>query len=151
MLRLYLSLEKLRFEDRFEYIITQPQHIDTNDILIPSMLLQPFVENSIKHGFSHTNIKGLLKITFSIVSNNRNELTLVCVVDDNGIGRQQAAIINASKSFEHVSRGMELINDRVKTFNYINDQNITITTLDKIAPDTGTTVTITIPISPKIN
>ncbi len=151
MLRLYLSLEKLRFEDRFDYIITQPKHIDTNDILIPSMLLQPFVENSIKHGFSHTNIKGLLKITFSIVSNNHNELTLVCVVDDNGIGRQQAAVINAARNPEHVSRGMELINDRVRTFNYINDQNITITTFDKIAPDTGTSVIITIPISPKIN
>jgi LytS/YehU family sensor histidine kinase len=80
-IQLYLSLEKMRFQEKFEYELDFSSSIDTEGIEIPSMILQPFVENAIIHGFGKNEIKGNLIIQLSF-----NEKSISCVIDDDGIG-----------------------------------------------------------------
>ncbi|WP_240755211.1 histidine kinase [Pedobacter sp. SYP-B3415] len=77
----YLRLQQLRYTDAFDYQITVDERLNLSETLIPPMLIQPFVENSIEHGFRNINYKGLVKISFK-----RREDTLVIEIDDNGSG-----------------------------------------------------------------
>lgn len=144
LLHLYLSLEKLRFDNKFDFEITIDPGLNKNEIMIPSMLLQPFAENAIKHGLANKPQDGFLKIT--IISCGSNNAALKCIIDDNGIGRKKAAEFNTHK--KHISRGIEMIQDRIKTYNFINEDNIDLNITDKQPPEEGTTVEITIPIPP---
>jgi len=63
-LKLYLNLEKLRFQESFSYEIITGNDIDSNTLMIPNMILQPFVENALWHGIINSGIKGLLTISF---------------------------------------------------------------------------------------
>lgn len=124
ILRLYTDLEMLRFEERFDVKIRVDENLDMHKLDIPSMLLQPFVENAIIHGLIYRKEKGHLSITFSKQSNG-----FMCSVDDNGIGRELSRKL---KSPKHHARGMELINDRIKTFNDLyGAQLCTISITDK--------------------
>lgn len=124
ILRLYTDLEMLRFEERFDVKINVDENLDIYKLDIPSMLLQPFVENAIIHGLIYRKEKGHLTITFSKQPNG-----FMCSVDDNGIGREQSRKL---KSPKHHARGMELIHDRIKTFNELyGAQLCTITITDK--------------------
>ncbi|MBK9731319.1 MAG: histidine kinase [Chitinophagaceae bacterium] len=64
LLKTYLELESLRFNNSFDWEIFTDQQLEINEVMIPSMLLQPVVENSIKHGFKNLERKGMLKISF---------------------------------------------------------------------------------------
>lgn len=146
LLELYMSLEHLRFEGTFEYKIKADDSIATENIKIPSMLIQPFVENAIKHGLSGRKKGGMLLLNFEPVLSQPN--TIRCTVDDNGIGRQKAL---AHKPATHVSRGTELIEDRIKTYNFIEDRQIKIRVIDKSYPEEGTIVEIILPTYPLYN
>jgi ligand-binding sensor domain-containing protein len=144
MLSLYISLEKLRFEDKFDYQIIVDEKLSADDIQIPSMLLQPFVENAINHGLMHKLTKGNLTISFSQTNNN----ALLCVIDDDGIGRQKAGQLRRARQPSHISRGGDIVQDRVKTFLESGDIAITINIIDKFDVDStpcGTTVEVKIP------
>ncbi len=144
LIELYLSLEKIRFEDKFDYEIII-ENIENKNYRIPSLLIQPFLENAIKHGLVHRNSKGQLKLT--IKNCTISESNLKVLIDDNGIGRKQSQAINATYRKDHISRGMQMINDRVKTYNFIEERKIEIRIIDKVYPEQGTLVEITVPVS----
>lgn len=148
LIELYLSLEKLRFEDKFEYEINFDRKILNRNKLIPSLLIQPFLENAIKHGLVHRTTKGKLKIVIEEGGNNINRISIL--IDDNGIGRKKSAIINSKVRKKHKSRGMEIIRDRIKTFNFIEDNEITIDIIDKELPAQGTIIHMSLPVSTQV-
>lgn len=143
ILKLYLSLEKLRFNDSFDYEI-ETEDPGVQNLLMPSMLVQPFAENAVLHGLMHKKGKGLLKIRFSRRTDDGTYLQ--CIIDDNGVGRERSAAINAKRS-GHVSRGMKLIEERIRTYNFIEEQRIQIRITDRHFPLEGTLVEIMIPVN----
>jgi len=83
MLNLYIELTKIRYKNIFHYEIVVDPQINASDTAIPTLLLQPIVENAIIHGLAPKTESGFLKITF-----NKSESNLICIVEDNGIGRK---------------------------------------------------------------
>jgi sensor histidine kinase YesM len=136
-------MEKLRFENEFEYQINKDSDIDYFETMIPPMLIQPFVENAIWHGLLPLKGPGLLTISFS----DHNDL-IHCRIEDNGIGREKAAQLKGKKE-PHVSRGIQNIQERIDLLNKINKKKIYLTITDLRHPDgtpSGTLVELTLPI-----
>jgi len=138
LIKLYVGMEQLCYEDKFDFELKIDPVVFREDFEIPTMLIQPFVENAINHGLLPQKEKGLLSIIFSFDSG-----ILFCRIHDDGIGRKKAMKIRQEKHRDHKSRGMEITNDRVQVLNYIEESNIdiNITDIDK-ADQTGTIVTI---------
>lgn len=109
-LSLYLKLEKMRFTDKFDYTIDIDKSIVSEQIKIPAMLLQPFVENSIWHGILPKNEKGNIAIRVSMIN---NELIKFEIIDD-GIGIEESMKNKQQKSSDHVSKGMNITKNRLK-------------------------------------
>ncbi len=103
----YLGLEKLRFQDDFDFEII----VETNSksVLIPSLIIQPFAENAIKHGLLHKEGPKKLKISFKHKGN-----TIVCIVEDNGIGIEEAQKIKYRQSNSHKSFSTDAIKKRLQ-------------------------------------
>lgn len=113
-LELYLDLEKLRFQERFSYEIITGNDIDSNAVMIPNMILQPFVENALWHGIINSGIKGLLTISFSFENVEIDSeicKSLVIKVTDNGIGIIEA---RKHKKADHISKGIQIIEERLR-------------------------------------
>ncbi|MCL5028106.1 MAG: histidine kinase [Bacteroidetes bacterium] len=113
-LKLYLDLEKLRFQDRFSYEIIYGKEVDADSIFIPNMIIQPFVENTIWHGIINQSIKGLITISFSFEEVDIDSTickSLVIKITDNGIGINKAKMY---KKEDHVSKGIQIIEERLK-------------------------------------
>lgn len=128
LLTLYISLEKLRFEEKFEYEIIVSPDLQPDAIKIPSMLLQPFVENAINHGLIHRVEKGKLKVIFNKIA-GKNQLE--CIIDDNGVGRSKSSQINRLNKNTHVSQGTKIVEERVDTFMVMDDLAIDVHIIDK--------------------
>ncbi|MBS1780815.1 MAG: histidine kinase [Bacteroidetes bacterium] len=143
---LYISLERLRFEDKFDYSVTIDHKINVNGIRIPSMLIQPFIENAIKHGLIYKQTKGILKLSFFI---SDDQEYILCEIDDNGIGREKSKQLhNKNEKYNaHASRGMQLIRERVDAYNFIEKRKIGIEVIDKHYPEEGTLIKLKIPVS----
>jgi ligand-binding sensor domain-containing protein/putative methionine-R-sulfoxide reductase with GAF domain len=109
VLTLYLELEQLRFENGFTYKIEVNKNVDTDEIKIPPMIVQPFVENAIWHGLMPKQDNRNLVICFEMSGDE----ILVCTVTDNGIGRKAAARLKNGNQSEHKSRGLSLVYDRL--------------------------------------
>lgn len=111
VLELYLQLEHMRFEGSFEYQVEADEDLEAEEILIPSMLLQPFVENALWHGLMHKEGERSLTIAFECLPGD----LFRCTIDDNGIGRKKAAELKAARSSgkSHISRGMQITADRI--------------------------------------
>ncbi|MCB9044761.1 MAG: histidine kinase [Chitinophagales bacterium] len=135
----YLQLQQTRFEEKFDYTITVDKTIKPDIVKLPSLLLQPIVENALNHGIFHKDQKGLLNISFTI-----DKKILICVVDDNGIGRTRSKEIRSERIKKADSYGTILIKDLIDTFNKYEKIRIGIEYVDKTEPDTGTTVIIKI-------
>ncbi|MBI3233536.1 MAG: histidine kinase, partial [Bacteroidetes bacterium] len=112
-LKLYLELESIRFEDSFTYHLHIGKNILGEDKKIPPMIIQPYIENALKHGLLHKKNNRELRVSFEL----QNEQTLLCVVEDNGIGREASFEINqkrikkfSSFSTGATSRRLELLN-----------------------------------------
>jgi len=90
-------------------------------IEIPSMLLQPFVENAINHGLIHLKTGGKLLLEFS-----DKEGQLFCVIEDNGIGRKKAMEIKETSVKSYKSRGLQLMEERQRVWNIIGNTNVAI-------------------------
>ncbi|ESU29561.1 hypothetical protein FLJC2902T_00260 [Flavobacterium limnosediminis JC2902] len=144
-LRLYLDIEKARFEDDFNYEIIVGDNVDSESIKIPSMLLQPYIENAVKHGLLHKHGEKLLHIIFE----KTNDILKISI-DDNGIGRKKSAELNAVKNKNHKSFATKAIQSRVELLNQYTQKNISIDYIDKVNQENqpeGTTVIFTIPIT----
>lgn len=138
-LKNYLELQLTRFEDKFDYIFDVAAEINPNSTKIPSLLLQPLVENALNHGIFHLSEKSTLKISFTIQGDY-----LICKVDDNGIGRKKSKEIRSEIIRKADSYGSILIEELVNTFNKYEKITISIEYIDKVAPETGTTAVVTI-------
>jgi len=118
-IELYLSLEAMRFKDRFDY------KIETNDIdlelyKIPAMILQPFIENSIIHGIlPQEDVKGLIEINVQ-----RKENVLEILIRDNGIGVNQSMSRKSMDTGDHRSQGMEITSKRIELMQQFSDNTM---------------------------
>ncbi len=141
----YLELEKMRFEDDFVYTISVSDAVDADYIQLPPMLIQPYVENSIKHGLLHKKGTKNVSIYFDI---NAEETILYCIIEDNGIGRTASAEINKNRSAMHQSFSTSATEKRLKLLN-AHTQDTTVVFEDKYdSANTplGTKVHVTIAI-----
>lgn len=144
-LDLYLQLEALRFEEHFSYAITKDENINDTYINMPAMIIQPYVENAIKHGLLHQQGEKKLAIHFSLL----NEHTLCCTVTDNGIGRKRSNEINEMRQKKYASFATGATQKRLELLNYRKKELISVTyndMQDAAGQATGTTVTINIPV-----
>lgn len=139
----YLDLEKLRFEEKLNYEINVSESICSSDTYIPTMLIQPFVENSIKHGILHKKNKGNIFIDFTI---NETKNKIICCIKDDGIGRERSLKINKKKP--HQSFAFNATYKRLKLLNHNKKEKIAfeIHDLHPNLEDKGTLVRIEIPI-----
>jgi tetratricopeptide (TPR) repeat protein len=104
----YLELEKLRFNQNFDYKITKNDDID-DDMALPSLLLQPFVENAILHGVVPLKHDGLINVDFSTIDTN-----LICMISDNGIGIEKSRALKKDKVTAHKSMALEITKKRLE-------------------------------------
>jgi sensor histidine kinase YesM len=125
-LRLYLRLENLRFNEDLDYSINIDPTLNKDGTFIPVMLLQPYVENSIKHGLLHKKGTKRLNIEFIKTPNNH----LKCTITDNGIGRKASGKINSSKSIGHKSFATGANDHRVDLINQNRDKRIQVDIID---------------------
>jgi len=121
LLRLYVDLEHLRFEDKFSYSINIDEQLSDIVLEVPSMLLQPFVENAINHGLVYKEEKGTLHIDIYLEGDQ-----LYCIVEDDGIGRERAKQIKSESTLSYKSRGMQLIDERLRMLHIIGSDKIDI-------------------------
>lgn len=145
LLELYMKIESRRFGTPFTYTINVGDNVDTYSMEIPSMLLQPFVENAIKHGLFHKKEGGHINIAFLRVNGS-----LKCVVEDNGVGRAKTAELNTQQGRGHKSRGLQIVNERLAIIRAANPGNydVKISDLfDRQQNPSGTRVEITLPLS----
>lgn len=145
-LGLYLSLESMRFKDRFNYKI-RAEGVDTNSILIPAMILQPFVENSIIHGI----LPNLEKKGFITLEVREENGYLLMVVEDNGIGVNHSMTKKVDMDGDHRSKGMEITSKRIELIQKISNDDISLVGPYEIYNDDrsikGTHVLLKIPLN----
>lgn len=142
MLGLYIALTQIRYKNKFEYSISVDPKLNLNDISIPTLLLQPIVENAIIHGLAPKNEPGG-KLTVSFKINND---MLECAVQDNGIGRKASAKMQTHR--DHESKALEITRERIKLFDQQNGlSGIEIIDLETNHKPNGTLVIVTIPIT----
>jgi LytS/YehU family sensor histidine kinase len=150
MLRLYLSLEMLRFRRSFTYCIDVEETIDPEEVQVPSLLIQPYVENALWHGLRMKEGEKKVEIRFFL---RADELHID--VEDNGIGRKKAALIKSQKlgAEQFEARGTALSQQRIDILNrqYATKAEVSIIDLadDNLNPS-GTRVVIKIPTNTKI-
>ncbi|MBX2906866.1 MAG: histidine kinase [Taibaiella sp.] len=121
MLQLYLELEQLRFGGDFKFTIDCAPGIDKNGVEIPSMLIQPFVENALKHGLLHRRGEKRLRIAFS-----RSGTGILCTIADNGVGRARAAEIKARSAASHKSFATQATLKRLELINAGRSEKVTL-------------------------
>jgi len=111
VLKLYLELELMRFEKSFQYTIEADEKLETDEILMPSMILQPYVENALWHGLMHKEGERYLLIRFEKISDE----VFRCTINDNGIGRKKSFELKEqqSKTKHHESKGLKISKDRL--------------------------------------
>jgi ligand-binding sensor domain-containing protein len=145
-LTLYLELEALRFGDRMKYSFEIDDEVDTEYLQIPSMLIQPYIENSIWHGIMHKEGAGEIKIKLSMKDN-----TLCCVVEDNGVGRAKAMEIKKKKPVSlHKSVGMTNTRERLEIINQVSKNDLSVVVTDLYSENNeprGTRVELRVPVN----
>ncbi len=129
----YMELQKLRSENKFIYNFELDDNTEPNELLIPGMILQPFIENSIEHGFKNLTYEGQINIEFKLLNKN-----LIILISDNGQG-----VKDNEKHKNYPSRAMQIIRDRLYLLNKTHKTNATfvVTNLEK-----GTKIEITLPV-----
>jgi len=123
MLRIYLDMERLRFKNSFDYVISFINEIDAENVSVPPLILQPFCENAILHGLMHKEGQRHLAIELSMEDN-----ILQCVIADDGIGREEAAALKNPLQERGKSMGLQITTQRLALLN----QNKNIQTFYKI-------------------
>ncbi|RYF97477.1 MAG: histidine kinase, partial [Chitinophagaceae bacterium] len=144
-LKLYIEMEALRFDQKFEYVINVSPAVQADSIEIPPLIIQPYVENAIWHGLLHKNVSGRLTINVSMV----NETMLQCVIEDNGIGRTLARELRSKSATTRKSLGMKLTEDRISLVSRHTTLTASVNIEDMFESDgqaAGTKVILRIPV-----
>ena len=142
-LRLYLELESLRFDNKFEYKISIDGNVDTTMLKVPPLIIQPYAENAIWHGLMHKKERGHLEIELYT-----EKETLFCKITDDGVGRERAAALRSKSASINKSLGMRITADRIAILQQKNQGNY-IKITDLVLPDGsagGTEVIIKMPV-----
>lgn len=136
----YLTTQKLRFEDRFNFELIIDEDLIQKRALIPPMITQPFVENSIEHGQLHAISDGIIRIHM-----HERDGMLEIMVSDNGVGREKSAKIK--KKSNHKSMALNITRERIQILNkkYKGKGNLEISDLDEMTKS-GTKVMICLPL-----
>ncbi|RUT69707.1 regulator of cell autolysis [Flavobacterium cupreum] len=144
-LKKYLDLEHLRFQDKFDFEITVDEKLDAESVLVPNMIIQPHLENSIWHGLRYLDTKGLLQLKFQFA-----DAKVVVVIEDNGIGLTKSRELKTSNQKVHESRGLNNTKERIGLLNELYKKNISFVIKEKELPESGTIVEIVFPLIDKI-
>lgn len=144
-MRLYMNIENIRFSNEIDFVVNIDEDINTSGIKVPSMILQPFLENALWHGLSSKKDEDK-KITLNVYQTDADFVTIS--IEDNGIGRTQSLKINNDKLLKRKSVGISLTKARLANFSkgYLRDYKITIKDLyDKNRNAVGTKIIVEIP------
>ncbi len=141
-LLLYVKLEQMRFSEKFQFTFFQKSGAMLDTVMVPPLILQPYVENAIWHGLLHLDTKGILKIEVREKENG----CLVVIIEDNGIGRKRAEELKSKSLRNYKSMGMGITKSRIELHNQINAKGITVNVMDVFddRESTGTRVEITV-------
>lgn len=142
-IRLYLELEKARYEEGFSYELSFDRIEDLSTTYVPSLMLQPFVENAVKHGLLHKQGDKKVSIRFE-----KQPDGLQVTIDDNGIGRAQSMEINRRRHNKPFSFATVALNERMELFNRLYKEKIRCRIVDKFDSrqvPSGTRVELFIP------
>ena len=139
ILEKYLGMQKLRFQDRFNFEIVTEDILLEEHANIPPMITQPFIENAIEHGQLHTIKDGFIHVSFKKV----NDMLVISIVD-NGVGRKGSK--NNSKSSEHKSMAIDITSQRIEHLNkkHNTDGSLVVEDYNKELQN-GTNVLISLP------
>jgi len=142
LIELYLSLEKLRFKEDLDYKIDADS---IEDIMVPPMLIQPFIENALIHGLLHKEGKKLISIRFELTD------VLICTIEDNGIGREKAKEIKLRQRSDHESFSSQAIKKRfsILSEHFKGELGFKYEDLYFNNEATGTRVTLYVPVKRK--
>lgn len=143
-LKLYLELEKVRFEDELDYNITIDKQLNTKQIKVPSLFIQPYIENALKHGLLHKLTNRELKVEANLIEQHKLQIT----VEDNGIGRQKSEKLKRPNP-QHKPFATKANEERVYLYKNKLKRDITIEIEDLYNENqkaSGTRVIITMPI-----
>ncbi|MEL7120247.1 MAG: histidine kinase [Bacteroidota bacterium] len=144
-LKLYIEIESMRFDDLFDYDLCVERDINLEKIKIPPLLLQPFVENAIWHGLMPKK-EGRGKIDIKI---RRESNTLICLIEDNGIGREAAAALKPKPQNRRKSFGLNITSDRLEGLNRLSNTKASVKVFDlkdEYNEALGTLVELVIPL-----
>ncbi|WP_228409738.1 histidine kinase [Chryseobacterium sp. T16E-39] len=136
LLQNYLALEKTRFADKFDFEINVDENLNLQSLLVPGMLVQPFLENAIWHGLRYRKEKGFLKLSFT-----RNDQYLKISVDDDGIGIDESKKLKTQHQKTREGRGMKNTMERIALLNDLYKRDIQCKVTDK-KNEQGVTVEI---------
>lgn len=141
----YFNLEMVRFGHKFGFVLHVDENIQPESIMVPSMIVQPYVENAIKHALMHKTDYGMLRLEFHLKSPN----LLHVVVEDDGDGREAAQKRNEWKQKAHKSVAMSVTKERLEILNSVNNSPLSVDIedlKDESGKACGTRVNIYIPI-----
>ena len=144
LVKLYVELEQLRFDKKFEFCVDIHDNVKIDDVMIPSLLIQPYLENAIWHGIMNLdqNQKGEIKISVVAYKND-----IIITISDNGVGREKAKMLSLNS---HQSKGLSINEKRIEAINYLlKSRNATIEIIDLYAENNqpkGTKVIIKLPL-----
>lgn len=144
-LKLYIEMEALRFDKKFTYEIVIDRNVNTDSIELPSLIIQPYVENAIWHGLLHKDGGGQLRINVKMADKGMLE----CVIEDNGVGRMKAKELKSKSATSRKSLGMQLTQSRLALLNRHAELNASISIIDMEdlhKQPAGTKVILCIPV-----
>jgi sensor histidine kinase YesM len=142
-LRYFLNLEQLRLGENLQFSIETDKSLNTEEIRLPPMLIQPFVENAIWHGIQPKQAPGMIRIRVARKSDDLYE----CIVEDDGIGREKSRMIKENQLINQLSWGLTITQERIETIEKIKGSQLI--TEDLYHPDhepAGTRITVILPI-----
>jgi len=140
--KLYLQLEAMRFDTKISYAVNVGENIDLKSVMIPALIIQPFIENAIWHGIAPRNTGGHVSLT--VLDKNG---VIEIIIDDNGVGRETSQQNKSAIGITHQSKGVNLTQSRLELNNLLQQRQAELVIIDKKDENgvaTGTTVIIKI-------
>jgi len=140
----YLELQKIRFPDKFDFMVEMDEELDPGSTSVPCMITQPFVENAIEHGIKGRSGRGLISVRFMW----RNGMVRI-EIEDNGIGRAKARELSLKLEKDHRSLSTAIIRERIRAVNKTSKKKITLDIADLVNENgepSGTKVILEVPL-----